>query len=234
MLSRHLSTAWLTLTSLLLVAACSVEPGNTDSDTNTSAATETGDDSDGECAFDGSDAIASAEAQPLVLTNSGSTALFVIPPTCGYYRVSVDGVPGSLGTRVQCSSVVNSPPCYDGCDGDYLTPPIRVDPGASLEWPINGYVWNYTSIPDSCRPDCSQPEISSCGIGHLIDEGALVELQLRVASECALDQCECPVGETACLLDGNPSAGDGSGPSTAVAISFTHGSPDTVMFDLAG
>jgi hypothetical protein len=125
-------------------------------------------------------------------------------------------------------------PCYDGCDGDLLTPPIRVDPGGTFDWPFEGYVWRSASIPGSCRPTCEEPDFSSCGIGQVVDEGALVEITIYVTAVCNLDQCECPMGETSCLLDDTVTEGGSpGGPSTAVPVSFTHGSADPVMVDLA-
>lgn len=250
MLPRRLTVTWLALASTLLIACGG--PNHTDSDSlttemsgtsetsaGTSEETDTGSESDGECAFDGSDAVADAQAQPLVLTNSGATAMFVYPAGCSHHAVLVDGVRHTLGTRFPCSNVVINPPCYDGCDGDFVTPPIRVDPGASFDWPFPGYVWEHTAIPTSCRPECFEPEVGACGIGHVVDEGTLVELEIRVTAECDFGDpdtgvCECPPGEAACELEATNSINIDLGPSTDVPISFTHGSPDPVIVDLAG
>jgi hypothetical protein len=234
MLPRHHLPALLTLASTLLIAACGVAPNVNDSDTGTSEETETGFENNGECVFDGSDSTSDAQPQPLVLTNSGPTPLFVVPPGCVHIRVFVDTVEYRLATRLPCANVLlGSIPCYDSCDGNLLTPPIRVDPGASFEWPFSGYVWSGASIPASCHEDCSQPEFGSCGIGHVVEPGALVEFEVYVRSECGLEQCECPPGETACMLGGNTDGGEG-GLSNDVPISFTHGSADPVIIDLAG
>ena len=234
---RHPASPRLALASLLFVA-CDV-PKDADSDTGSdeSAGSESSADtgSDGECAFDDTDPFAVADAQPLVLTNSGETPLFVVSPACVHLKVNVDGVEYRLGTRHSCTQVALGGPCYDSCDGDPVESPIRIDPGASFEWPFAGYVWESVSIPDSCRPDCSQPDFGLCGIGRIVADGSLVEFEILVASECDQATCECLPGETACYLPEDNSGDEGGfGMTHSVEISFLQGFEGPVMVDVAG
>lgn len=232
---RHRHIKFALLASLLV--ACDLESaGDGSSDGSATDGGETGETGEPqECSFEPNDAFASAQAQPLTLTNSGNTPRFIVPGTCGLLGVDVDGVDYRLGMRYDCAGVPTSPPCYDSCDGHYLTPIIRVDPGASFEWPFSGYVYEAVSIPDICRPDCSQPEISSCGVGHVVEPGAMVGFTFRVASQCEGDpMCECPQGESACALDFDEYSESAEfGTQAERSVSFVHGSPDPVVVDLA-
>ena len=221
---------------MLLIVACNT-PDSLDSYTATGNATcnsfpwETGNDEG--CEFeDLGDNSFFAEPQALVLTNSGAVPLFVIPPPCAFEEASVDGVVYGLGTPLWCVNAEAVNPCQALCDNQLLRKPIRVDPGASFDWSFPGYVYEDVSIPDGCRPYCEDPEINLCGIIRLVNMGALVELELLVTPECDQLMCECPMGENACDFSGEQ--GYAFGPTTEVLISFTHGSMDPVVVDLAG
>jgi hypothetical protein len=229
---------FMVLAALLLGCDAQAE-GDGESGSESSGQDESGGEGDTdepqECSFEPSDPFAGAQPQPLTLTNSGDTPKFVIPNSCQFLGIDVDGTDYRLGTRYECAGVPSSPPCYDGCDGGYLTPVIRVDPGASYDWPFSGFVFESASIPSICRPDCVEPEISSCGIGHVVEPGSMVAFTLRVASGCAGDpMCECPEGESACALDFEDySESLENGSKAEVSVAFTHGSPDPVLVDLA-
>lgn len=232
----------LLLGSVLSLAACPSddvadddvaddEVANDESTTEESG-TET---SDGDvCELPASEPVASAQAQALTLTNSGATPLFVYPLPCSATNLAsvvVDRETYYGGSRHPCPGV---PPCYDSCDGHYYAPAIRVDPGASFEMTFTGYVYTGASVPQACRPDCFEPDISGCGVGHVVPEGASVTAELRIASSCEGSACECGGGTGACELTPTDD-GDASFDSLAdVAVDFVHGQVDPIEVDLAG
>jgi hypothetical protein len=176
--------------------------------------------------------------QTIVLTNVGGQPIFVIPDRdCGdsiFHDLSVDGAPIEDDVMETCSTLAEH--SCDSCDeSDYGHAPIRIDPGASVDWTFDGYAYEMRSFASECEIMAACWSGEDCPVGATVAAGASITAELMTTEEClAADECQCPAGQNACELPLLVASEELLGEPQPLTFEFTHLGDEMPVVELGG
>ncbi|WP_106390752.1 hypothetical protein [Enhygromyxa salina] len=187
------------------------------------------------------DAVGDATPQVITLTNSADSPRWVSAGGCDPNLFSALTPEGELfdAVKVTCAGLEFTPDhkeCGDPCDGGFLVPPIRVDPGESYALNWNGYGWRSHEVADACLG----PEfcLDTCAYGVAVEPGTELSVTIYSYASCGDfegepdESCDCPPEQPSCQLSINTEPALFGASELLESPSFIHGVGEEVFIDL--